>query len=474
MVNFIIQKLKSKHLVNLSFLSNIYLVFHYTINLPCTYPDHGRVCHKHFKEEDFVPASQNKTKEGKQRNTRTLKPSAVPSIYLLGEALDESSVSQYEKETNFDDDSNGSRVFEPKLEYLQENYYGSNFSTNPWDVSDPSVFLRYCCPECDFQAVELLGFSQHAVMNHILSETLFIDRNSSLIDYDGLENEKNPNVNSNAAKMKIKSENLESYEMDDLDTIDPFDNDETMESETNIGISGKKKKSRKRKKTNMKSNEGKLESEEATNDPPINIKSEIFESDMDNFVENVETLEPETNIEVKSKPIQFKERETEKGPFICEACGFIADTRKLLLRHRQITLACRTHINSFKCSYCEQKYSMKTKLECHIEAKHPGTSKLEYFCSICGDGFMFQKNMERHQRKHNKPDESVLEEKKTKKCSICGKRYFKNTNLLKHVEKAHEIPRASLHRHIETVSEADINEMLSKGQLISKCPFCIF
>ena len=183
------------------------------------------MCYKHFKEEDFVPDSENKTKSGKQRNIRTLKTSAVPSLYLLGEALDESSISQYEKETNFDDDSNGSRgVFEPKLEYLQENYYGSNFSTNPWDVSNPEVFLRYCCPECDFQSGELLGFSQHAVMNHVLSETLFIDRNSSLIDWN-LENENNPNGNSNAAKMKIKSENLESYEMDDMDTNEPVDND---------------------------------------------------------------------------------------------------------------------------------------------------------------------------------------------------------------------------------------------------------
>ena len=425
------------------------------------------MCYKHFKEEDFVPDSENKTKAGKPRNIRTLKTSAMPSLYLLGEALDESSISQYEKEPNFDDDSNGSRgVFEPKLEYLQENYYGSNFSTNPWDVSNPEVFLRYCCPECDFQSGELLGFSQHAVMNHILSETLFIDRNSSLIDYD-FENENNPNVNSNAAKIKIKSENLESYEMDDMDTNDPFDNEETMDSETNIGVSIKKKKSRKRKKTTMNSSEAKLESEEATNDPPINIKSEIFEADTDTFVENVETLEPETNIEVKSIDVknQFKERETEKGPFICESCGFITDTRKLLLRHRQITLACRMHINSFKCSYCESKYSMKSKLECHIEAKHPGTSKLEYFCSICGDGFMFQKNMERHLRKHNKPDESVLEEKKTKKCGICGKRYFKNTNLLKHIEKAHEIPRASLHRHMETVNETEINEILEKKEI---------
>ena len=42
-------------------------------------------------------------------------------------------------------------------------------TTNPWDVSDASVFLKYCCPECDYQCAHLDNFGEHAQTNHDLS-----------------------------------------------------------------------------------------------------------------------------------------------------------------------------------------------------------------------------------------------------------------------------------------------------------------
>ena len=45
---------------------------------------------------------------------------------------------------------------------------------NPWEVSDASRFLRYCCPECDFRNENLQEFSEHALENHILANTLFM------------------------------------------------------------------------------------------------------------------------------------------------------------------------------------------------------------------------------------------------------------------------------------------------------------
>ena len=44
---------------------------------------------------------------------------------------------------------------------------------NPWNVSDTSVFLNYCCPECDFQCSHLYNFEEHAVGTHELSKILF-------------------------------------------------------------------------------------------------------------------------------------------------------------------------------------------------------------------------------------------------------------------------------------------------------------
>ena len=44
---------------------------------------------------------------------------------------------------------------------------------NPWEVSDASSFLNYCCPECVFTHDDLQEFSKHALENHILANTLF-------------------------------------------------------------------------------------------------------------------------------------------------------------------------------------------------------------------------------------------------------------------------------------------------------------
>ena len=47
----------------------------------------------------------------------------------------------------------------------------TNFS-NPWNVSDLSIFLRYCCPECDFKCEEAHLFCDHAIDHHENSSTL--------------------------------------------------------------------------------------------------------------------------------------------------------------------------------------------------------------------------------------------------------------------------------------------------------------
>ena len=45
---------------------------------------------------------------------------------------------------------------------------------NPWEVSDATAFLKYCCPECDFKNELYEEFSGHALENHVLATTLFV------------------------------------------------------------------------------------------------------------------------------------------------------------------------------------------------------------------------------------------------------------------------------------------------------------
>jgi len=51
-----------------------------------------------------------------------------------------------------------------------------NFDSNPWSVEDATVFLKYCCPECDFQVLNLKSFSSHALENHVRSIALFDEK----------------------------------------------------------------------------------------------------------------------------------------------------------------------------------------------------------------------------------------------------------------------------------------------------------
>ena len=39
---------------------------------------------------------------------------------------------------------------------------------NPWMVDNVSVFLNYCCPECDFKEKNLQLFSDHALGQKLL------------------------------------------------------------------------------------------------------------------------------------------------------------------------------------------------------------------------------------------------------------------------------------------------------------------
>ena len=50
-----------------------------------------------------------------------------------------------------------------------------DFDTNPWSVDDASVFLKYNCPECDYNDGSLKVFSHHALENHVRSSILFKD-----------------------------------------------------------------------------------------------------------------------------------------------------------------------------------------------------------------------------------------------------------------------------------------------------------
>ena len=45
--------------------------------------------------------------------------------------------------------------------------------SNPWTGKDISAFLKYCCPECEFNNLDSQVFTEHALENHINATALF-------------------------------------------------------------------------------------------------------------------------------------------------------------------------------------------------------------------------------------------------------------------------------------------------------------
>ena len=174
----------------------------------------------------------------------------------------------------------------------------------------------------------------------------------------------------------------------------------------------------------------------------------------------------EVNLENQSDEsgITLKEKRTA----ICEICGFESNPQGLL-KHVQMM-----HEKSFKCLFCESKFAQERQLEYHIEAKHPGTSELKYFCSECGDGFMFERNMIKHSEKHKKTDELVHEREKGHKCSICHKIFSRKFCLQKHIKTVHEIQKESLQKLMKTVP-VNLNNFSKNDDCIIKSePSCWF
>ena len=83
---------------------------------------------------------------------------------------------------------------------------------NPWNVSDLSVFLRYCCPECDYKCEEAHLFCEHALDFH---------RNSNVL----LENLRGKKSQTNV-QQEMNDDYDESFEV--VQDFEDFDNEYSL------------------------------------------------------------------------------------------------------------------------------------------------------------------------------------------------------------------------------------------------------
>ena len=154
--------------------------------------------------------------------------------------------------------------------------------SNPWINGDPSTFLKYCCPECDYINSELQDFTNHAIENHVNASAMF--------NHDEI--------------IHMKSECLDS----ELD----FSSDFHFYSERLY---------------------------EKNNFEPVS--SQIENNDNGFEEDHMEKSDPEKNL-IESEPLKKvrigkgkkpKYKKMIKGSFPCTQCSYVLKTNKSLQRH---------------------------------------------------------------------------------------------------------------------------------------------
>ena len=250
----------------------------------------------------------------------------------------------------------------------------NSFATNPWSVDDASAFLKFCCPECDFQIPDLQMFSDHAIQNHAKSSALF-----------GVS-EKDP------FKVLIKKEHAE------------YENDDNFY------------------------NEGDNHYEE---DFPIK------EEENPSFVEEDNTI-PETvavpddfeGKHLEKTKVKPKVKKKINSALDCDLCFMSFNSQESLRSHRDVH-----QDGEFKiCMHCDFKNKNWYSIKSHIDSQHPDHAEKQHFCEVCGKGFIFKGTLQVHKKKSHSKEKDAPE----RVCHECGFSTKSSSSYFGHMQAKHQ------------------------------------
>ena len=220
----------------------------------------------------------------------------------------------------------------------------ANIENNPWSVEDASAFLKYCCPECDFNDWNLQSFANHALENHKGSNILFTPENSDF-----------PNVD-----MFIKQED------DNYDNGDDYMDDNDREND----------------------------------DPSYSPNFDIKDDDLPEKPKPRQKRKKRTVVKADTK----KENDDEKE-WICVICFLECASRLELRKHYE---ANHKNGKFKICSHCDFKEDKNWSRLCiHIDKKHPDSAEKKNFCDVCGKGFIYNHSLNYHKKTHEEKPKHV-------------------------------------------------------------------
>ena len=122
------------------------------------------------------------------------------------------------KPTKMEECLNKLTEFDKAMEIGMEN--------NPWDVDDASEFLRYHCPECEFNSKAIKKFSRHSIDNHEKAKYLFrklkkqkLNQSEVLEDITDLNQSCQPLSKSFRTNQETPKQSFKVYDMTDDERI---------------------------------------------------------------------------------------------------------------------------------------------------------------------------------------------------------------------------------------------------------------
>ena len=383
--------------------------------------------------------------------------------------------------------------------YSHEMKVEDDFEYNPWSVEDVSVFLKYCCPECDYQILDYDMFANHAEKNHTKSVTLFGPKEvtKSLIvkkekmdyDYDNIEPSPIEPLPEADDDCEVKPSVVVPLQCDFCDFTCTTNNDMYQHyskhqdakppalllrcqfcdySHGNVG-DVELHSMEKHHKHFVCPTCGKILEKDETlllHCRETKFKCKLTKTTPICKICNKEFLKWSL---LKKHKLKMHEEEILVEILPCELCKFESKSKEVLKVHRLQNHQDGKHLC---CPYCDFKRMSMDKLKYHIDKKHPQHGEKKRQCDVCQKLFIFQGSVKLHKYLQHVSDKRV--------CKICNLHFSTQKKLQLHNRNLHKKKRPRLDKVIceicflDCKTNKELKEHHLKKHMSGKMKICSY